>query len=120
MVAFGDIDGTRVRELAWTLGGEGWKVSAFAKEQAVRHGWPRANYLRPQADVDGLLPAPGSEDMAYLTAGRPAALTDDGRTTPWITFAELVDLITHQESLGPVKSGQASSHFRIRADPLPR
>lgn len=94
MVAFGDIEGTRVRGLAWAPNGDGWKVSTLAQEQATRHGWPRANYEHLQADVDGLLPAPDSQEIADLTAGRPVAPTDDGRATPWITYAEMADLIT--------------------------
>ena len=90
----GDIDGTRVRELVWTPDGDGWKISAFAREQATRHGWPRASYERLQADVDGLLPAPDSEEIALLTAGRAVAPTDDVDRTPWITYTEMADLIT--------------------------
>lgn len=95
MVAFGDIEGTRVRSLAWTPDGDGWTVSAFAQEQATRHGWPRADYEQLHTDFPGLLPAPDSEEITALTAGRPEAFPDDdGRSIPWITYAEMADLIT--------------------------
>lgn len=94
LVAFGDIDGTRVRDLAWTPDGDGWKVSAFAQEQATRYGWSRAAYERLQADVAGLLPTPDSEEVAQLTAGRTEAPTDHLGWTPWITYAEMADLMS--------------------------
>lgn len=97
MVAFGDIDGTRVRELAWTPEGDGWKVSAFAEEQATRHGWSCAAYATLQAGLADRLPAPDSEEIAHLTAGRPVGPSDDEddeEGDPWITYAEMADLIT--------------------------
>jgi len=90
MVAFGDIEGTRVRELAWTPDGDGWQVSAFAQEQATRHGWSRADYERLQADLVDVLPAADTEEVGHLTAGRSEASTDDIE----ISYAEMADLIT--------------------------
>ena len=94
MVAFGDCDGTRVRSLAWTPDGDDWKISVFAQEQATCHGWPRAAYEQLQADYGDLLPAPDSEEITVLTTGRPVAAIDDVEWIPWITYAEMADLIT--------------------------
>lgn len=96
-VAYGDLDGSSVRALAWTPDGNGWKVSAFALEQATRHGWPRASYERLSSDLAGLLPGPDSEEIANLTADRPVAATiDGGLWVPWITYAEMADLLARQ------------------------
>ena len=75
-------------------GRDAWKISAFAQEQATCHGWPRAAYEQLQADYGDLLPAPDSEEITVLTTGRPVAAIDDVEWIPWITYAEMADLIT--------------------------
>lgn len=75
-----------MRELAWTAERDGWKVSAFAQEQATRHGWPRANYESPHADVADRLPAANFETVAEERfANSESVVPLDGRSIPLTT-----------------------------------
>jgi hypothetical protein len=93
MVAFGDAAGTSVRELAWTSDGHGWKVSALAHDQAARHGWSRADYACLRQDTGTLLPALSSKRIRTLTAGRRPEPSEHDGASPWITYAEMAELI---------------------------
>jgi hypothetical protein len=93
MMAVGDVQGSRVRDLSWTQDQTGeWVVSSFATEQAQLHGWPRSIYECVRADLAVLAPA-SSEEVQALTQGRQEAVREGRDDRPWITFAELAELV---------------------------
>ena len=56
---------------------------------------PRQLRAHPQADFPNLMPAPNSDEIEKLTAGRrPEGPSGDGQRTPWISYAEMADFIT--------------------------
>jgi hypothetical protein len=112
MVALGDAEGSKVREVAWSSSEEGWKVSSHAVRQSRRYGLSRPQYEALHASDLKVLPGAESKKLHTLTAGRrPGSLTTESGDKPWITFAELAPLVnttarSRSRSI-PVKSGQS-------------
>jgi hypothetical protein len=93
MVALGDVRGSRVRDLSWTQDQAGeWVVSSYAMEQAQLHGWPRSVYECAQAD-SAVLASASSERVRTLTQRREEEVRVGRDDRPWITFAELAELV---------------------------
>lgn len=118
VLALGEAEGDAIRRTVWERDGETWRHSEYIAESATNNGLTRDEYREFQQCLAAHLPPPGDPDVLAKARQEPASIFADigasyhpwMSSRPWISFADISDLIDRQKTPNPrsdeVKSGQ--------------